>query len=112
MNRQPSTTVSTTMRTTPAPSTTTSTTTQLPTTVKPTSYKDLDVPNYNVKSTTKKTSECPHTNSHYIINSKFMLGCGPGNTRGKALDYGLDGPHLMPVVGGGGDFFFTPSCPD
>ncbi|KAJ9582570.1 hypothetical protein L9F63_023084, partial [Diploptera punctata] len=55
LNRQPSTTVSTTVRTTPAPSTTTSITTQLPTTVKPTSYKDLDVPNYNIKSTTKKT---------------------------------------------------------
>lgn len=55
-NHLPSTTASSTMPTTPVLSTTTSTTTPLPTTVKPTSYKDLDIPNYNVKSTTKKTS--------------------------------------------------------
>jgi hypothetical protein len=44
------------MPTTAVVSTPTSTTTPLPTTMKPTSYKDLDIPNYNVKSTTKKTS--------------------------------------------------------
>ena len=29
---------------------------------------------------------------------------GPGNSSGKALDYGLDGPGSIPGVRGGGDF--------
>ena len=29
---------------------------------------------------------------------------GPGGSSGKALGYGLDGPGLIPGVGGGGDF--------
>ncbi|XP_069694098.1 ephrin-B1-like [Periplaneta americana] len=71
LNRQPSTTTSTTVPTTSAPSTTTSTTTPLPTTVKPTSYKDLDVPNYNVKSTTKKTNEYEKHPNEVVKNEEL-----------------------------------------
>lgn len=71
LNRLPSTTTSTTMPTTAAVSTPTSTTTPLPTTVKPTSYKDLDIPNYNVKSTTKKTGEYDKHPNEVVKNEEL-----------------------------------------
>ncbi|PNF22017.1 hypothetical protein B7P43_G17541, partial [Cryptotermes secundus] len=70
-NHLPSTTASSTMPTTPVLSTTTSTTTPLPTTVKPTSYKDLDIPNYNVKSTTKKTNEYEKHPNEVVKNEEL-----------------------------------------
>lgn len=76
LSRLPSTSTSTTMPTTAVVSTPTSTTTPLPTTMKPTSYKDLDIPNYNVKSTTKKTSEYDKHPNEVVKNEELTYNGG------------------------------------
>ncbi|XP_021914357.1 ephrin-B1 isoform X1 [Zootermopsis nevadensis] len=76
-NRLPSTTASTSVPTTPAVSTT-STTTPLPTTAKPTSYKDMDIPHYNVKSTTKKTNEYEKHPNEVVKNEELTYSGARG----------------------------------
>ncbi|XP_063219425.1 ephrin-A4 [Bacillus rossius redtenbacheri] len=70
INHQPSTTFSTTVASTPS-SSSTAVTKSTSTTPKFTSYKELDVPNYNIKSTTKKTSEYDKHPNEVVKNEEL-----------------------------------------
>nr|CAD7407071.1 unnamed protein product [Timema poppensis] len=71
-NRQPSTLISSTTSSSYSTSTVMTTSTANPTTIRPTSsYKDFDLHNYNIKSSTKKTSEYDKHPNEVVKNEEL-----------------------------------------